>query len=139
MEESREIINTVFNKPAIFAIIEKSTSEIIGCVGFDYDKNHCKSEDEALLGYWLGEEYWGRGFMTEAVREVVRFAREDCRLKGLWCGNYIENTASANVQKKCGFVFDHTETESCMPAGEGPDDNRSGGEMKSTDIRYLKL
>lgn len=126
VEESLAIINTVFNVPTIFAIVLKESGQVIGCVGFTYDKHLCKHETETLMGYWIGTEYWGNGYVTEAVRECIRYAFDDLKLTRIWCGNFKENASSARVQEKCGFKYDHTET----------DDNWSN-EVKIVIINYL--
>ncbi|MBQ2314223.1 MAG: GNAT family N-acetyltransferase, partial [Treponema sp.] len=56
-------------------------------------------------GYWLGKPFWGQGFMTEAVKEMVRHAFEDCGMNKIWAGYYEGNERSRRVQEKCGFVF----------------------------------
>ena len=43
--------------------------------------------------------------MTEAVREILRHAFEDCGMKKVWCGYYEGNIQSKRVQEKCGFVY----------------------------------
>lgn len=111
VEESENIINTVFNFPTVYAIILKETGEIIGCIGFLFDENLCKDSSEALMGYWLGVDYWDKGYMTEAVNECIRYAFNDLKLTRIWCGNFKENTRSAHVQEKCGFKYHHTEKD----------------------------
>ena len=47
---------------------------------YKYAQNQQVTErdDECELGYWLGVPYWGQGLMTEAAKEMVRHAFEDC-------------------------------------------------------------
>lgn len=127
VEESRNIIQTVFNKPTIYAVVLKATGQIIGCCGFFFDKMTCKDESEALMGYWLGVEYWGKGYTTEAAKECIRYAFEVLGLSKMWCGNFVENTRSARVQEKLGFQYHHTETNN----------NWSGDTTKITVINCL--
>jgi RimJ/RimL family protein N-acetyltransferase len=55
------------------------------------------------LGYWLGVEYWGQGFGTEASRAAVDFFFETFDSKMLFAYARISNPASRNVLEKCGF------------------------------------
>jgi RimJ/RimL family protein N-acetyltransferase len=126
VEESLKIIHTAFNFPTVFAIVSKETGKIIGCIGFLYDEHLCKNETESLMGYWIGKEYWNKGYVTEAAKECIRYAFEELKLSRIWCGNFKENARSACVQKKCGFKFDHIET----------DDNWSEG-VKEVIINHL--
>ena len=60
------------------------------------------------LGYWLGKPFWGRGYMPEAAREIIRHGFEDLGMKTIWCGYYDGNQKSKRVQEKLGFVYHHT-------------------------------
>lgn len=55
------------------------------------------------IGYWLGEPWWGRGLMTEAVGRVVDFARAELGLGRLRSDYFADNPASGRIQEKCGF------------------------------------
>lgn len=61
VEESKEIIETVFQAPETYAIVLKETMQIIGCVALmtPGHSNVQLHEQEAELGYWLGKDYWG--------------------------------------------------------------------------------
>jgi RimJ/RimL family protein N-acetyltransferase len=56
-----------------------------------------------VLGYWLGEPYWGRGYATEAVVPMVRFAVDRMGLETLIARVFVENPASEKVLLKSGF------------------------------------
>ncbi|MBR3348928.1 MAG: GNAT family N-acetyltransferase, partial [Solobacterium sp.] len=65
------------------------------------------------IGYVLSKEYWGRGMMPEAVKEVIRWLFEEMDLDMIFCGHFLWNTQSARVMEKCGFVhyaYDRFET-----------------------------
>ena len=83
VEESREIIEHVLRKPHSFAICLED-NQAIGSIGllFQNDSNLPMSDREAEIGYWLGEDFWGKGYATEAVQSVVVYALRNC----LWCG-----------------------------------------------------
>ena len=58
------------------------------------------------IGYNLGKKYWGKGYTTEAMKEVLIFAKEKLSLTEI-VGRYaIENPASGNVMKKLGFQYE---------------------------------
>ena len=60
----------------------------------------------AEIGYWLGEEFWGRGIATEAVKAASRWVFENYDLNRLWAGVFEHNAASARVLVKAGFQFE---------------------------------
>lgn len=67
---------------------------------------HHKGEHKAEIGYWLGEEYWGNGYMTEALEKIVDFAFNELKYTRLFAGTFVGNTASGKVLVKCGFEFE---------------------------------
>ena len=57
------------------------------------------------LGYWLGAQYWGQGFATEAARAVIDYAFEHLEHDALQAGARVSNPASRRVLEKCGFQW----------------------------------
>jgi RimJ/RimL family protein N-acetyltransferase len=57
------------------------------------------------LGYWLGLEFWGRGYATEAARAVIDHAFGDLGYDALLAGARVSNPASRRVLQKCGFQW----------------------------------
>ena len=60
----------------------------------------------ATMGYWLGEQFWGRGIMTEAVAAVTDFCFDDFPLRRMSAEVFANNPASARVLEKAGFTFE---------------------------------
>jgi RimJ/RimL family protein N-acetyltransferase len=58
------------------------------------------------MGYWLGEEFWGRGIMTEAVGALTDFCFDNFPLRRIYAEAFANNPASARVLEKVGFVFE---------------------------------
>ena len=69
VEESREIIRTVFHSDHIWAIELKATGEAIGCIGYYTcgESNIDIGENDAEAGYWVARPYWNQGICTEAL------------------------------------------------------------------------
>lgn len=63
--------------------------------------------DESIpeLGYWLGSEFWGQGYATEAVRALIDYAFAELRHEALQAGARVTNPASRRVLEKCGFQW----------------------------------
>ena len=60
----------------------------------------------AEMGYWLSEEFWGKGIMTEVVRAFVDYCFEKFSLTRMFASTHATNPASASVLEKAGFVFE---------------------------------
>lgn len=121
VEESREVIRTVFAAAECYAVVLRSSGEPIGAVAIKSDERLIGSLQglpDAELGYWLAEPYWGRGLMTEVVSAIVRRAFDELGYRRLWCGYYEGNERSRRVMEKCGFVFHHTEEEKLTLLGD---------------------
>ena len=83
-----------------FAI--EAGGEVIGSVGFRIQKD--MERHSAEIGYWLGQDYWGRGIATEALRTLTEYAfsRYEYLLR-IYAYVFEWNTASMRVLEKCGY------------------------------------
>ena len=104
IEESRSVLRGVLMRPETYAIVLKETGRAIGSVGVHARQ---ETESEPEIGYWSGVPYWGKGYVPEAVREILRHCFEDLGCTALWCGYYAGNDQSRRVQEKCGFRPHH--------------------------------
>ena len=78
--------------------------EAVGGIGFSiqYDVAHRSAE----IGYWLGEEVWGRGIATDALLAVTDYAFANFDLCRLYANVFAWNPASARVLEKAGYSFE---------------------------------
>ena len=60
----------------------------------------------AEMGYWLSEEFWGKGIMSEVVPAFVAYCFEAFSLTRMFATTHETNPASARVLEKAGFVFE---------------------------------
>lgn len=103
VENSREIIRTVFSSPNVFAVADRESGRVIGSAGFVGEHRTELPGPDDEIGYALNPEFWGRGLMPEAVRELLRYGFEDLGLETIWCNHYDGNENSRRVIEKCGF------------------------------------
>ena len=130
VEESREVIKTVFNNDSNWAIVLKATGEVIGAIGYG-PSCECElpaRENEPLCGYWIAKPYWNQGICTEALKLMLDHIRKITDIKSLISGHFVDNPASGKVMEKCGFV---PTGETCI------DENQYQGEGRP--IRVLRL
>ena len=60
----------------------------------------------AELGYYLGEPYWGKGFATEAVRQICDYIYRNTDIIRIFAEPFAYNTASCRVLEKAGFQLE---------------------------------
>jgi len=117
VEESLDVIRNVFTGKECYAICEKDNNIAIGAIELKLNGHTDMTErdDECELGYWLGKGFWGKGYMPEAAKELLRHGFEDLGMTTIWCGYYDGNNKSKRVQEKVGFVYHHTCDEVPVP------------------------
>ncbi len=73
--------------------------DAVGGIGLRFERN-----DEAEIGFWLGEPYWSHGIMTEALSAFTRHAFQTFTLQTIHASVFPWNTASCRVFEKSGYT-----------------------------------
>ena len=60
----------------------------------------------AELGYYIAEEYWGKGIMTEAVKQICEYVFNNSDIIRIFAEPFADNTASCRVLEKAGFQLE---------------------------------
>jgi RimJ/RimL family protein N-acetyltransferase len=81
---------------------------LIGHCGFHADA------DGTVIGYWLGEAFWNRGFMCEAAAAILAWYFETTGATFVASGVFAFNKASLAVQRKLGFTQTGTSYRLCL-------------------------
>lgn len=86
-----------------FAIIMKETQQYVGEIGFTVtvDSSYGKVVN---LGYFTLQNYWGKGIVTEAAREVINYAFTNANVIKFETGCAKENIGSEKVMIKLGMI-----------------------------------
>ena len=137
VEDSLNVIRTVFSAPETYAVVLKETGEPVGSAGIMYGEGLHSAQmqaGEAEIGYWIGRPFWGQGLIPEAVRRLLQRCFEELEFTAVWCGYYDGNAKSRRVMDKCGFRFHHTEEGNTSPLG----DIRTEHFMKITKEEWLE-
>lgn len=82
------------------AIELKARQIAIGGIRLGVQKDMNRQAD---LGFALDADHQGRGYMTEAVRRIIRFGFEDLELHRIWATADVRNERSWRVMKRCGM------------------------------------
>lgn len=104
IDDARRFLGGVIGQSpeTVFAIeIDGEAAGAIGLILHE-DVERCSAE----LGYWLGEPFWGRGVMTEAVKAVTTHAFGAFSLTRVYAVPFASNLRSARVLEKAGYVLE---------------------------------
>lgn len=102
----------------VFAI--EVDGRAVGSIGvFPQDDVHCRN---AEMGYWLAEEYWGRGIMSEAIRQIVDYAFRTFDIDRIFARPFGSNKKSQRVLEKAGFTFEARFDKTIFKNGEYDDE-----------------
>lgn len=121
VENSLEIIQTVFAAPEIYAVVLKETNEPIGSCGIMFPNSPNTigtTNGEAEIGYWIGKPFWGQGLIPEAVKALLSHYFNELNLDTIWCSYYDGNIKSKRVCEKIGFKYHHTNYDIISPLGD---------------------
>ena len=105
-EVSLEVLKCYMHEDR-WAIVLKEKGKVIGSVKLAPDENRGKYYAK-LISFALSADYWGNGYMTEAVRRVVKYVFEEMNIDLLSVFHYPQNIRSKRVIEKCGFQYEGT-------------------------------
>lgn len=107
-QDGRDFISAMLsaneNETFSFAIIVDNIA--IGSIGIFRQSNIHRRTAE--LGYYIAEEYWGKGIMTEAVRQICEYVFSKSDIIRIFAEPFAYNIASCRVLEKAGFQCEGT-------------------------------
>lgn len=76
----------------------------VGAIGLHPQMDiHCQN---AEMGYWLGEPYWGRGIMTRAIRLMATYGFTHLPVNRIFARPFSTNIGSQRALEKAGFTLE---------------------------------
>lgn len=98
----------------VFAITVNDKA--IGSIGiFPQSDIHEKS---AEIGYWLAEEYWGKGIMSRAIREIVNYGFNTFDIIRIYARPFSTNIGSQKALEKAGLILEAKLSKALYKNGE---------------------
>jgi ribosomal-protein-alanine N-acetyltransferase len=96
------LLNSLYTKKEgiRWVIVTKKDNEVIGTCGYN---NHVKKSSRGEIGYELGREYWGNGYASEAVKEILKYGFKTMHLNRIEAFVVPEAIKSINLLEKLGF------------------------------------
>lgn len=89
---------------SLWCVSEKSSGKLLGYCGFQYFDE--TPDVEVLFAFF--EDFWGKGFATEAAKACLKFGFEELQLEKIFAAAHPENAASRCVLEKIGMTSEGT-------------------------------
>ncbi|MDE6029000.1 MAG: GNAT family N-acetyltransferase [Clostridiales bacterium] len=105
-QDGKDFITAMLSadKNSTFAFAIEIEGKVVGSIAvFRQNNIHFKT---AELGYYLAEEYWGKGIMTEAVKQVCKCVFDNSDIIRIYAEPFAHNIGSCRVLEKAGFQFE---------------------------------
>ena len=114
--DAREFLKSVTTRTpeTLFAIAVDG--EAAGGIGFVLHPD--VERVSAEIGYWLGEPFWGRGIVSEALAAVTAYAIRTHSLTRVYAVPFAWNAASCRVLEKAGYVIEGRLRRSAIKDGK---------------------
>ena len=121
VEDAKEYISSMLqaNQEKMFAFAINVDEHVIGSISVTRLDNihYCTGE----LGYYIGEDYWGKGYATSAVKQVCQYVFEHSDIIRIFAEPFAYNTASCRVLEKAGFIYEGTLHKNAIKNGQVQD------------------
>lgn len=105
-KDAEDFINAMLSadENKIYAFAITLDDKVIGSIGvFRCDNIHYRT---AEMGYYIGEKYWGNGYMTSAVKQMCKYIFDNTDIIRIFAEPFAHNTASCRVLEKVGFTYE---------------------------------
>ena len=101
IEETLGVLTSFLKKKEVWAIVDKESKTVIGSVGI----HKTSVNDIYSLGYVLSHDYWGKGLIVEACKELIEHVFDTYQIDTLEVRHFASNTRSKRVIEKLGFTY----------------------------------
>ncbi len=101
MEDAQFWVNSLIEQDPLVNFAIAIDDKVVGGIGLELRQDVYRKT--ALIGYWLSEELWGNGMMTEAVKLITAYAFANLDIIRIQAGVLSKNPASMRVLEKAGY------------------------------------
>lgn len=104
------------NEDETFAFAITLDDKVIGSIGVFRQQNIHRQTAE--MGYYIAEEYWGKGIMTDAVKQICNYVFKNSDILRIYAEPFAYNTGSCRVLEKAGFQYEGTLRNNAVKNGK---------------------
>jgi len=119
-KDAKEWISLVKRQKIVTTFCVEVNGEVAGSVGFTLKEDVYRKNIE--VGYFIAEEYWGKGVATEAVRQLIEYIEKNFDVVRIYAEVFEHNKASMKVMQKNGFYLECIRKKSVIKNGTIMDD-----------------
>jgi len=105
-------------KVAPWGIVYKKNQRLIGTIDYVWWK---PVHHTAEIGYVLSRDYWGKGLMPEAAKEIIKYGFKEMDLVRIQAKCFVENGPSSRVMAKIGMSYEGTIRKEMFVKGKHQD------------------
>ncbi len=105
LDQMRAMLERNVRQDGYMHIELKETGRVIGMVGANQDDIRYMVRG-VMIDYYLGEQYAHKGYMSEALRALIRYFFEEKNAELISARTFAENAASQGLLEKLGFVLE---------------------------------
>ena len=105
LETAKKLLAGNIVAKEMYAIELLESRKMIGTISI-YDSALRKYKFTKSLGFSLNPNYWGNGYMPEAVNLIIKYLFENTDCEVIEAGHHSDNYKSKRVFEKCGFIYD---------------------------------
>ena len=116
LPDARKWLQMVGEKQSDMILAIEIEGEAVGGIGIHAGKDVYRYNGE--IGYWLSEDHWGKGIMSEAVGSLVDHAFKQTRWLRIYANIFENNTPSMRVLEKNGFTREAVHKRTVMKGGK---------------------
>ncbi|HEX2963370.1 MAG TPA: GNAT family N-acetyltransferase [Ignavibacteriales bacterium] len=116
LDDAEVWLNMVVNKKPVTQFAIEVDEKAVGAIGFIIKEDVQRIQAE--IGYWLAEEYWGKGIAVAALKAVTEYAFKNFDLKRIYADVFEWNKGSMRVLEKAGYELEVRQKKSVIKNGE---------------------
>src|SRR6266511_2216552 len=103
-KDAKEWLALVKKQKTVTTFCIEADGKLAGSIGLTLKDDVYRKNAE--IGYFIGEEYWGKGIATEAVNQLVDYIQKNFNVVRIYAEVFEYNTASMKVLEKNGFYLE---------------------------------
>ena len=104
------------NEDETFAFAITLDDKVTGSIGVFRQQNIHRQTAE--MGYYIAEEYWGKGIMTDAVKQICEYVFKNSDILRIYAEPFAYNTGSCRILEKVGFQYEGTLRNNAVKNGK---------------------